>query len=178
MLRYRGVLAAMFTARGAGAVCWEVARPGGVHTHWQVVPVAGGKLGGVEGAFREAAGREGLGEFVLESDSGTDHPSSAGAGGGGYFRVWISGVHAVGEWMVLGLREGAYFDLQFGRRVVAGVVFGGAAGGDGEGGDEGGDGNEVVRQRANWRDCQQTVEEEARDARAFKEGFREWDFTL
>ena len=59
--------------------------------------------------------------------------------------------------VVLPLSEGFRFDLQFGRRVMAKLL-----------GLEG---------RMNWRDCGQS-DEEKRDAEAFKEAFKKFDFSL
>ncbi|KAF8455520.1 CwfJ C-terminus 1-domain-containing protein-like protein [Terfezia claveryi] len=153
MIRYRGALDAMFSSRACGAVCFEVARRTGVHTHWQVLPLRTSLLPKVEDAFKEAAQKENYGDFVESfGDQLGDVDSS-------YFRVWISGM-AEGKWLVLAIKEREYFDLQFGRRVVAGVI-----GGEAE-------------KRVHWKDCEQSIEEEVEDAKGFKEGFKEFDFTL
>lgn len=153
MIRYRGALDAMFSSRSCGAVCFEVARRTGVHTHWQVLPLRTSLLPKVENAFKEAAKGENYGDFVESFDGRLEDVELS------YFRVWVSGMEE-GKWLVLAIRERQYFDLQFGRRVVAGVIGGGA------------------EERVNWKDCEQSIEEEGRDAKGFKEGFKEFDFTL
>ena len=60
--------------------------------------------------------------------------------------------------LVLQLTPEFRFDLQFGRRVMAKLL-----------GLEG---------RFNWRDCTQAVEEETKEAEAFKEVFKRFDFSL
>ncbi|RPB24064.1 hypothetical protein L211DRAFT_857379 [Terfezia boudieri ATCC MYA-4762] len=143
MIRYRGALDAMFSSRSCGAVCFEVARHTGVHTHWQVLPLRKSLLPKVKDAFKEAAQKENYGDFVESfGDQLGDVESS-------YFRLWISGMEE-GKWLVLAIKEREYFDLQFGRRVVAGVIGGGG----------------------------REEEEEVEDAEGFKEGFKEFDFTL
>ncbi|KAF8424940.1 CwfJ C-terminus 1-domain-containing protein-like protein [Tirmania nivea] len=153
MIRYRAALDAMFRSRSCGAVCFEVARRTGVHTHWQVLPLRTSILPQVEDAFKETAKKENYGEFVESFDDQLGDVDRS------YFRVWISGMEE-GKWLVLAIKEGQYFDLQFGRKVVAGMI-----GGEAE-------------KRANWKDCEQSMEEEVRDTKGFKEGFKEFDFTL
>jgi hypothetical protein len=50
------------------------------------------------------------------------------------------------------------FSLQFGRVVLAKLLG--------------------LEKRIQWRDCAQTEEEESRDIEAFKNAFKEYDFTL
>ena len=64
------------------------------------------------------------------------------------------------KWLCLPLMMDQYFDLQFGRRVLAGVIGGESA------------------ERVNWKHCKQSVDEEKQDAEAFKSAFQPWDFTL
>lgn len=124
-----------------------------MHTHWQVLPLRASLLSTAESAFKEAVEKEGYGEFVESIDDRLEDLD------GSYFRVWISGMEEE-KWLVLAIREGQYFDLQFGRKVVAGMM-----------------GGEAER-RVNWKSCDQSIEEEMRDAKEFKEGFKEFDFTL
>lgn len=210
MLRFRSALDRMFRARGAGAVCFEVARGAkGVHAHWQVVPVRKEKLASVMDLFRVAANRHALGEFVERSGDAFLHCREDSLGDS-YFRVWVSpaesgdcppppasGSSSAGlqvkseneghdqvkeveerkveemkveegkveeeeedKWLCLPLIENQPFDLQFGRKVLAGVI-----GGESEG-------------RWHWQDCKQSVSEEKQDAAAFKSAFQPWDFTI
>jgi hypothetical protein len=50
------------------------------------------------------------------------------------------------------------FDLQFGRRVMAKLLG--------------------LEDRLIWQDCEQSVEEESKDVEAFRQAFKDWDFTL
>ena len=179
MLRFRSVLDRMYRARGAGAVCFEVARgTRGMHAHWQVVPVRQEKLELVMDVFKVAAHREGLGEFAEKS--GKELLQSEDHWGDSYFRVWVSpgaGPQEVkseseyqgkgkdkeeeeDKWQCLPLPMDKRFDLQFGRKVLAGVI-----GGESE-------------ERVHWKNCIQSINEEKRDAEAFKGAFQPWDFTL
>lgn len=108
MGRYRSALEEMLKTRGCGAVTFEVARSGGVHAHWQVVPVPLEKMEGVESAFREAAEGEKLQGFERREVE---------EGEGDWFRVWVSGEEGA---LVCRLVEGEYFDLQFGKWSVLG----------------------------------------------------------
>ena len=177
MTRYRHALHSLLnsTSKGAlGAVTWEVSRAEGIHVHWQFLPVPAEmvKKGLVEAAFKVEAENEKYPTFkTKEIGDGTGEL-------GDFFRVWIwrpsGGVDATldgegkgeGEGeskgeekeLVLPLSEGFRFDLQFGRRVMAKLL--------------------ELEGRMNWRDCGQSDEEEKRDAEAFKEAFKRFDFSL
>ena len=60
--------------------------------------------------------------------------------------------------LVMPLNAEFRFDLQFGRRVMAKLLG--------------------LESRMNWRDCAQTDEEETKDADAFKEAFKGFDWAL
>ncbi|KAI5797913.1 CwfJ C-terminus 1-domain-containing protein-like protein [Peziza echinospora] len=148
----------------------------------------GGGGGGGGGAGEEEEEGKAVVGFVRREvgveefdNPGEEVPAEAG----NYFRVWVTG--PLGEKknkkdppasssssfgdkgsLVLELEHGAYFDLQFGRRVMAALLFG----------DEEGEARGLGIKRADWRECVQSKEEEARDARMAKEAFRKWDFTL
>jgi len=147
MRRYKLAIEKMLSTRGCGAVTFEIRRRNGVHAHWQFVPVATELLASVDAAFEAAAG-EGLGRG-FEDEEESEEPGDA-------FTYWISGAERGRE---LKLEANEYFDLQFGRRVLAGVLGTG-------------------RERGNWRDCVLGVEEESNDAKMFKEAFAEFDFSL
>ena len=178
MVRFRDALDNMFFASGCGAVVWEVARrERGVHTHWQVVPVERGLLEDVDTVFREAARKENLGGFTDERGEEGGEWGAVGS----YFRLWVSprrkdeadgGVrlgggeseeqHGEGEatrgrWIYLPINEAEYFDLQFGRRVLAGLIPG-------------------LDNRVSWKDVQQSQEEEVNDTTSFKQALGKWDF--
>ena len=178
MQRYRNALHSLLisTSKGAlGAVTWEVSRAEGIHIHWQFLPVPSDliKKGLVEAAFKVEAENEKYPTFKTKTiGDGT-------AEKGDYFRVWIwrpregaestldgggandgDGEENKGEEteLVLPLSAEFRFDLQFGRRVMAKLL-----------GLEG---------RMHWKDCTQSDAEEKKDAEAFKEAFKKFDFSF
>ncbi|KAG0643773.1 CwfJ C-terminus 1-domain-containing protein-like protein [Tuber brumale] len=146
MTNYRLATEQMLKSRNCGAVTFEVSRANGVHSHWQLIPVPVDKLAAVEEAFKNEAEADRIGEFEKR---GVDADSE-----GDYFRVWISGMDGS---LVVSLKEGEYFDLQFGRKVLAKVMG---------------------LKSVHWRDCAQTFEQEVKDANDFKEAFKPFDFSL
>lgn len=162
--------------RHLGAVAWEVSRAGGIHIHWQFLPVPRDLVakGLVEAAFKVEAENEKYPPFQ-KKDIG-----DGAAEKGDYFRVWIWRPHGIdienrGEnraddtsdgadvdgvetSLILPLSASFRFDLQFGRRVMAKLLR--------------------LENRANWRDCGQSEAEEAADAEAFKKAFKQFDFSL
>ncbi|KAL4895407.1 CwfJ C-terminus 2-domain-containing protein-like protein [Aspergillus ambiguus] len=172
MQRYRAALHAMLARRtkgkgpdaALGAVTWEVSRANGIHLHWQVLPVAADMVarGLVEAAFRVEAENLKYPKFetVAEADAG-----DASAEPGDYFRVWIwrpadgedDGAETE-KTLLLPLGPEFRFDLQFGRRVMAKLM--------------------ELEKRINWKNDVQSQEEEEADATAFKEAFKDFDFTM
>jgi Protein similar to CwfJ C-terminus 1/Protein similar to CwfJ C-terminus 2 len=158
MHKYRSALQNMLRTRSAkgeqplGAVTWEVSRRGGVHTHWQFLPVSAqmAQKGLVEAAFRVEAENRKYPKFVDRQSvkEGED-----------FFRVWIwSGDESNEKCLFLPLTSSFRFDMQFGRHVMAKLLG--------------------LEDRMDWRDCAQGQEEEVRDAEQFKEAFKEFDFSL
>lgn len=147
MTRYRHSLEKMFSAHGCGAVTFEIKRRNGVHAHWQVVPVQNDKLESVHAEFAKAA----EGKTFVETEEGKEDEDVD------TFSYWVSGEEKRRTMVIGGTEE--YFDLQFGRRVLAEVVGAGPEG-------------------VNWRDCVLGVEGEVKDAEKFKELFKPFDFTL
>ncbi|KAL7276312.1 hypothetical protein RUND412_000726 [Rhizina undulata] len=145
MTNYRLALERMLKTRECGAVTFEISRSTGVHCHWQVIPVPEDKLGEVEKAFQDEAENDKLGAFEQREVEKTE---------GDYFRIWISGMDCA---YVLKLPPMSYFDLQFGRRVLAKLMG---------------------LQNVHWKDNPQTHTEEVDDAKAFKAAFRPFDFSL
>ncbi|PKX95550.1 CwfJ domain protein [Aspergillus novofumigatus IBT 16806] len=169
MQRYRSALHAMLQQRsngGLGAVTWEVSRGTGIHIHWQFLPVPADliKRGLVDAAFRVEA--ENLNYPKFERPSASADPSSEP---GDFFRLWIwepqnpdgsDGATTKGaeNTLLLPLGPEFRFDIQFGRRVMAKLM--------------------ELENRMNWKDGVQPQEEEEADAAAFKEAFKEFDFSL
>jgi len=111
MTNYRLAIEQMLQSRGCGAVTFEISRANGVHSHWQLIPVPDDKLAAVEEAFKSEAKADQIGEFEKRG---------VGAGNeGDYFRVWVSGMDGS---LVVSLKEGEYFDLQFGKLFPPAVV--------------------------------------------------------
>ncbi|KAA8644392.1 hypothetical protein EYZ11_002769 [Aspergillus tanneri] len=173
MQRYRTALHSMLQHRAngtLGAITWEVSRGNGIHIHWQFLPVPSDLIrrGLVDAAFRVEA--ENLKYPKFES-TGAGDPSSEP---GDFFRVWIWDPPAeknqeeegFGEkgWvgsektLLLPLDVAFRFDLQFGRRVMAKLM--------------------ELERRINWKNDVQSQEQEEADAVAFKESFKDFDFTL
>ncbi|RDH36619.1 CwfJ C-terminus 2-domain-containing protein-like protein [Aspergillus welwitschiae] len=185
MHRYRSALHSMLRHRAnnsLGAVTWEVSRGNGIHIHWQFLPVPADlvRRGLVDAAFKVEA--ENLKYPRFESQS-QPNDGDESAEPGDFFRVWIweppqaaaasdteTGAEAQSEnkeedgnegsekTLLLPLSPDFRFDLQFGRRVMAKLMG--------------------LEKRINWKDDVQSVQEEEADAVAFKEAFKEWDFTL
>lgn len=161
MQRFRGALHSMLRKKSGGelgSVTWEVSRTGGVHTHWQFLPVSSGLIsrGLVEAAFKVQSENEKYPTFF-------EKEVKEGNGEGDFFRVLIwdpSGKEGaeVEKSLILPLDSSFRFDLQFGRKVLAKLLG--------------------LEQRVHWQDCGQSQEEEAADAQAFKEAFKEFDFSL
>jgi len=117
----------------------------------------------VEAAYKVEAENEQYPTFeVTKAGHATDDSSD-------YFRVWIwkptkDGAVADGiadgeeTRLTLPLDSSFRFDLQFGRRVLAKLLG--------------------LEKRFNWRDCDQTQDEETADAEAFKDAFKAYDFAL
>ncbi|WEW58083.1 hypothetical protein PRK78_003550 [Emydomyces testavorans] len=166
MQKYRLALYSMVEDKSngeLGAVTWEVSRGGGIHIHWQFLPVPSDmvKRGLVEAAFKVEA--ENLNYAKFERQSTEPAMSSQGD----HFRVWISGSKSGSEEeagsppetvLTLPLSGKFRFDLQFGRIVMAKLLG--------------------LENRVNWREAVQGQGEETADAEAFKTAFKSFDFSL
>ncbi|KAL4784311.1 CwfJ C-terminus 1-domain-containing protein-like protein [Aspergillus varians] len=183
MQKYRTSLHSMLQHRSKGslgAVTWEVSRTNGIHIHWQFLPVPADliKRGLVAAAFKVEAENLKYPKFEpssassqLASEPGSADPS---AEPGDFFRLWIwsppaaaeseendtnsSSAEGTEKALLLPLGAEFRFDLQFGRRVMAKLM--------------------QLERRIHWKDDVQSQEEEEADAAAFKEAFKEFDFTL
>ncbi|KAF2227732.1 CwfJ C-terminus 1-domain-containing protein-like protein [Elsinoe ampelina] len=174
MHRYRHALQDMIATRSKdaaethklGTVTWSISRAGGVHLHWQFLPIERDTIakGLVEAAFKVQAENEGYPRFektrTIQRSNGAEDTEEEERQD--YFRVWIAGCEEAGDGeekvMTLYLDAGFRFDLQFARKVLAKLMG--------------------LESRGDWRNCGQAVEEEEKDAEGFKEGFKGWDFTL
>ena len=175
MEQYRSALSSMVAEQSQGklgSVTWEVSRTGGIHTHWQFLPIPVDLIqrGLVEAAFKVEAENEKYPAFE------TNKPDvDVGGDVNDYFRVWIwrrpaaTGSNSLGEdgnedqavvhkSMILPLDASFRFDLQFGRTVL-GKLLG-------------------LEKRRDWRDCGQSEAEETADADVCKAAFKKYDFSL
>jgi len=161
MNRYKVALQSMIADRSdnkLGAVTYEISRGNGVHTHWQFLPLPDTLIrkGLVEAAFRVEAENMAYPAFHVR-DPGL------GQEDGDFFRVWIwtspdgESSESYIKCLTLPLESDIRFDLQFGRRVLAKLLG--------------------LEKRIQWRDCEQTEDEEKADVEAFKAAFKEWDFS-
>ncbi|KAL4922848.1 CwfJ C-terminus 1-domain-containing protein-like protein [Aspergillus aurantiobrunneus] len=184
MQKYRSSLHSMLQRRSnnsLGAVTWEVSRTNGIHIHWQFLPVPVDliKRGLVDAAFKVEAENLKYPKFESTSQSGPESGSAdPSAEPGDFFRLWMweppatpgpdqksddpsagdSASEGTEKTLLLPLGADFRFDLQFGRRVMAKLM--------------------QLERRINWKDDVQSQEEEEADAAAFKEAFKEFDFTL
>ncbi|PYH90354.1 CwfJ domain protein [Aspergillus ellipticus CBS 707.79] len=182
MTRYRTALHTMLQSRsnGAlGAITWEVSRGNGIHVHWQFLPVPASliKRGLVSAAFQVEAENLKYPKFEKKSSSSSSSSfTDPSTEPGDFFRVWIwdppspeqndgdsaeakpSNEEGSEKTLLLPLGPEFRFDLQFGRRVMAKLM--------------------ELEKRINWKNDVQSQQEEEADAEAFKEAFKEFDFTL
>ncbi|RDW93738.1 CwfJ domain protein [Aspergillus mulundensis] len=187
MHQYRTALHSMLQSKSKGAlgaVTWEVSRSNGIHVHWQFLPVPTDliKRGLVDAAFKVEAENLKYPKFEAPTSSSSKLPSASesedGSGAdpsaepGDFFRLWIwdppasaeagsdQGAEGTGteKTLLLPLGDDFRFDLQFGRSVMAKLM--------------------QLEKRINWKDDVQSQEDEEADAAAFKEAFKEFDFTL
>lgn len=162
MHKYRAALQDMVAERsesGAeasklGAVTWEISRAGGIHVHWQFMPVPRDLIrsGLVEAAFKVEAENEHYPAFEASKVS-TDVAAE-----GDCFRAILWSGDDKEKVLVLPLDNSFRFDLQFGRRVL-GKLLG-------------------LEARSHWQDCGQSEAQETTDAETFKTAFKTFDFSL
>jgi hypothetical protein len=168
--RYKTALRAFYARHGAAGVFFEVGRASakGGHAHVQALPVPADLAARVEGAFREMGDVGGVG---FEEESGQQGGDAEEARAGSYFRVELPDGRRLVHWM----REGASFNLQFGRcafffffffcprltrtltmriafRQAVATLLG-------------------LEDRVDWKMCAQSDEDDTADAQAFKTAF-------
>lgn len=159
---YKRALQEMVAARSddkLGAVTYEISRGNGVHTHWQFIPMPTALISKdlVEAAFKVEAENYKYPAFQ-------NRDPGIGEGEGDFFRVWIwspaqeDGTPASSKCITMPFDDSMRFDLQFGRKVLAKLLG--------------------LEKRLQWRDCEQTVDEEKKDVEAFKAAFKIFDFTV
>lgn len=137
-----------------GAVTWEISRAGGVHLHWQFLPVPVEMVqnGLVEEAFKVQAENLKYPRVETETSKIVEIEEA-----GDYMKVMIWS-EVLKKDLIVPIDQTYKFDLQFGRKVLA-MLLG-------------------LMNRMDWRACAQTEAEETADANVFKEAFKEFDFSL
>lgn len=163
MQRYKEALQQMITAKSTdedgkstlGAVTWEISRSGGIHVHWQFLPIPIEMIERdlVELAFDVQAQDYSYPKFVK------GEKEMAEVEKGDYLKVmiWCEDPKKCKN-IVLPLDKSFRFDLQFVRKVLAKLLG--------------------LEDRTDWRACSQAQAEEEADATAFKEAFKQFDFSL
>lgn len=163
MNRFRESLQAMISQKSShqlGTVTWEISRDRNIHIIWQLIALPADMIrtGIAEAAFRVEAENQKYPTLQTRDISSLEEQALLGD----YFRVWLwadNGEDKIkGKSLVMPLNADMRFDLQFGRRVIAKLLG--------------------LEKRFYWQDCEQTIDEETQDAEAFREAFKEWDFTL
>jgi hypothetical protein len=208
MHRYRDALHQMLahTAKGTlGAATWEVSRAGGIHAHWQFLPVPRDLIekGLVDAAFRVEAENERYPPFETEDEGGAASEAGAGSVVGAegnaadgvadgakaqskersdYFRVWLwtppSPSSTPSTSMIPSTEQQPPSQPRPSTTKVLTLPLDGSFRFDLQ------FGRRVLakllglEERLNWKDCAQGIEEETSDARAFKGGFERFDFTV
>ena len=171
MQRYQRALQKMVSTRSAqsadkdklGAVTWEISRAGGIHMHWQFMPIPADLItkGLVEAAFKVEAENRQYPSLHIDKpppDRTGEDGEELDGGAGDYFKatLWTEGGKE--KVLMLYLDSSFRFDLQVGRIVLAKLLG--------------------LENRIDWRDCGQSEADETADAEAFKEAFKDFDFAL
>jgi hypothetical protein len=145
--RYQAALRKLYAKYDATAVFFETGRISvkGGHAHIQAVPVPLSLQDRVETAFRDAGQLHGI-EFSVEED----HTSGNGERES-YFRVELPS----GKRLVYRNHGGLPFSVQFGRNVLASLL--------------------KMDERADWKTCLQSEEDDMTDVLAFKTAFSLFD---
>ncbi|KAM0892668.1 hypothetical protein ACQ4PT_025596 [Festuca glaucescens] len=153
--RYKNALGKYFEKQGKAAVYFEWVSQQSRHANLQAVPVPLSKAASVEKIFHLAAKRLGFELSVVNPDGdanqGRELLRSQYDSKSGLFYVELPDGTLLLH--MLGSRE--KFPAQFGREVLAGLLS--------------------MADRADWRNCKLSKEEEIKMVDDFKQGFREFD---
>ncbi|KAF9997307.1 hypothetical protein BGZ65_007113, partial [Modicella reniformis] len=166
--KYKDGLQKLFQSKGAAMITWELSQGGRMqHAHVQVMAVPQDTVGDIERQFREdinqfflpeRPSRDQQPEEQQQEESQPKHsaawqdhlPSSE--------NVSFLKVELPDKVMVCPILERQRVDPQFGRSVLAKALG--------------------IPDRANWRNCVKTAEDERKDSQTFKLAFKSYDFTL
>ena len=180
--RYRQALHSMLEKKAKGrlaGVTWEISRAEGVHLQWQFLPVPVDLVnrGLVEAAFKVEAenlqypafetrvigdGTAEKGDYfrvmIWSPPTGKEEQTNGDKGSNGDLATTNGDAKGTEKELILPLQPGFRFDLQFARRVLAKLLS--------------------LEPRTHWKDAVLPHVEEEKDAEAFKDAFREFDFSL
>ncbi|KAF9926854.1 GPI inositol deacylase [Linnemannia zychae] len=182
--KYKEGLRKLYESKGAGMVTWELSQSGiNQHAHIQIMPIPTEKIDEVEKEFKariskfflpsfkksrrddrtateRSSNNVDMGEDTNMEEAPREQPTAAWldrlpAGlKEGFFRVELPGDRV----LVCPIPAEQRVDMQFGRIVLADVLD--------------------IPERAHWKGCIKTADEERKDSNAFKAAFRSFDFTL
>ncbi|XP_042057681.1 zinc finger CCCH domain-containing protein 64-like [Salvia splendens] len=152
--KLRGSLQACFKRQGKEVVFFEWVSKRGTHANLQVVPIPTSKASSVEQIFNLAAKKLGFTFATLKNDNYMEARKSLGMHlnrNQSLFYVEVPG----GTILSHAVEENENFPFQFGREVLAGLLN--------------------MADKADWRNCQLSKDEEAEMAEKFKRQFKEYD---
>ncbi|KAL1554965.1 hypothetical protein AAHA92_15461 [Salvia divinorum] len=149
-----GSLQTFFKRQGSEVVFFEWVSKRRTHANLQVVPVPSLKASSVEQIFNLAAKKLGFTFLTLKNDNNMEGRKSLGVHlnrNQSLFYVEVPG----GTILSHAVEENENFPFQFGREVLAGLLN--------------------MADKADWRNCQLSKDEEAEMAENFKREFKEYD---
>ncbi|KAI0347740.1 hypothetical protein BDW22DRAFT_15436 [Trametopsis cervina] len=149
--KYKSALRAFYGKHHAHPVAFEVGRitAKGGHAHIQVVPVPTSiSADAIADTFTKEGSRLGI-EFEYEEGDTRTPP-----GDRGYFKVDLPD----GRRMVHWLKDGVPFGVQFGRQVLVTLLG--------------------MPERFDWKECEQSEEDDRQDVQQFKDAFLAFDPSL
>ncbi|KAI8594680.1 CwfJ C-terminus 1-domain-containing protein-like protein [Dissophora ornata] len=162
--KYKEGLSKLFHSKGAAMVTWELSQGGRMqHAHVQILAVPQDKVEDIERQFKDDVESFFLAERPGSTNQQQQQPPTNTAAWQdqmpessteGFLKVELPN----NKVLVCPIPERQWVDAQFGRTVLAKALG--------------------TPDRANWRNCVKTAEEERKDSQAFKIAFKDFDFTL
>lgn len=143
--KYMAALGQLYGPKDLVPVSFEINRSDGVHAHTQIVFIRKDTISDLKEAFLREAEMNGL--KMTEQSNVPDE--------GDYF---VASLGIGQDYLVIEISPGSYFDLQFGRKVLASHL--------------------EILDRLDWRACAQPLKEEESFGNKFKQAFKSLDFTL
>ncbi|KAL3829987.1 hypothetical protein ACJIZ3_018789 [Penstemon smallii] len=152
--KFQSSLKAYFLSQGKEVVFFEWVSKRGTHANLQAVPVPSTKASSVGQIFNLAAKKLGFKFTIVENDNSLEGRKLLGRhldGNQSLFYVEIPG----GTILSHIVEDNEIFPAQFGREVLAGLLN--------------------IADKADWRNCQLSKDEETKMADSFKTRFEEYD---